>query len=62
MIVKIVCAAVEERSEYSVELKSIFSRTQGGHFHYKTLGVIYNKWCFESYVLIGHKPNFHIPH
>ena len=31
--------------------------TQGGHFHYKTLGVVYNKWCFESYVLIGHRPN-----
>ena len=57
MIVQIVCAAVEERSDYSIGLKSIFSRTQGGQFHYKTLGAVYNKCCFESYVLIGHIPH-----
>ena len=57
MIVQIVCAAVEEMSDYSIGLKSIFSRTQGGQFHYKTLGAVYNKCCFESYVLIGHIPH-----
>ena len=38
MIVKIVCAAVEERSEYSVKLKSIFSSNSRGTLSLQNFG------------------------